>query len=76
MVLDAAPKLNAEGAEEDVLEKLNGFDAGCEVAPNTGAAPGWVVGAFEVVVDEAAGVAPKLKEKEGLLCPCVLFAVV
>ena len=78
MVLGAAPKLNADGAEEDalVIPKLNGLDGGCDAAPNTGAPPGWATGAFEAAVEDVGGVAPKLKEKEGLLCPCALFAVV
>ena len=77
MVLGAAPKLNAEGAEDDVLviPKLNGLEGGCDVAPNTGAAPGCAAGALEAVVEDVAGAGPKLKEKEGLLCPCALFGV-
>lgn len=58
-----------------MLPKLNGFEAGCDVAPNTGAAAGLAARGFEVAAEEVDGAAAKLKEKDGLLCSWALLAV-
>jgi len=66
LVLEAFPKLNEEGVEDEAFPKPNVFEAGCDVAPNIGVAAGLTPKGFGGVADVDEGAAPKLKEK-GLL---------